>query len=108
MKPPLEDDLKLRKLMLQQRSAVLRQMLAIQARQVISPAVHVADKAKSGGRWVRQNPLLIAGAAALLMAWRPNALLGGVARTLGLWQTGRRLLPLALRLWDRWLHRSRA
>lgn len=106
MRGARHDDLRLRKLMLLQRSAVQRQMLAIQTRQVIAPAVRVADRVKAGGQWVRAHPALVAGVAALLLAWRPKAVLGIAARSLGLWQTGRRVLPLALRLWGQWQQRS--
>ena len=91
MKRLRHEDLQLRKLMLLQRSAVQRQMLAIQARQIMAPAVRVADRVRAGGQWVRAHPALVAGAAALMLAWRPKAVLGLAARSLGLsrWQTFR-------------------
>ena len=106
MKRFRHEDLQLRKLMLLQRSAVQRQMLAIQARQIMAPAVRVADRVKAGGQWVRAHPALVAGAAALMLAWRPKAVLGLAARSLGLWSTVRRVLPLAVRLWGQWQQRS--
>ena len=99
MKRLRHEDLQLRKLMLLQRSAVQRQMLAIQARQIIAPAVRVADRVRAGGHWVRAHP-------ALVLAWRPKAVLGLAARSLGLWSTVRRVLPLAVRLWGQWQQRS--
>ena len=106
MKRLRHEDLQLRKLMLLQRSAVQRQMLAIQARQIMAPAGRVADRVRAGGQWVRAHPALVAGAAALMLAWRPKAVLGLAARSLGLWSTVRRVLPLAVRLWGQWQQRS--
>lgn len=106
MKGASPDDLRLRKLMLLQRSAVQRQMLAIQARQVMAPAVRVADRVKAGGQWVRAHPGLVAGVGVFLLAWRPKAVLSLAARSLGLWSTVRRVLPLAVRLWGQWQQRS--
>ncbi len=106
MKLASRNDLRLRKLMLQQRSAVQRQMLGIQVRQVVAPTVRVLDRVKAGGQWVRAHPALIAGVAALVLAWRPKAVLGMAARSLGLWQTARRLAPAALRLWGLWQQRT--
>lgn len=101
------DDLRLRKLMLQQRSAVQRQVLAIQSRQLLAPVARTVGRVKAGGQWVREHPALLAGVAALLLAWRPKAVLGLAARSLGLWSTVRRVLPVALRLWAQWQQRSR-
>jgi len=101
-----DDDLRLRKLMLQQRSAVQRQVLGIQVRQLMSPAVRVANRVKAGGLWVKTHPAWVAGAVALLVVWRPKAVLGLAAPCLGLWSTARRVLPLAVRLWSQWQQRS--
>ena len=100
------DDLRLRKLMLQQRSAVQRQILGIQSRQLLAPVVQTVVRVKAGGQWVREHPALVAGLAAVLVAWRPKAVLGLAARSLGWWSTVRRVLPVAVRLWAQWRQRS--
>ena len=100
-------DLRLKKLILQQHCAVQRQVLAIQSRQLISPWVQTVDRVKAGGLWLREHPLLVGGAALLLFAWRPKAIIGLAVRSLGFWSTARRLLPVALRLWTHWQQRSR-
>jgi len=100
------DDLRLRKLMLQQRSAVQRQILGIQSRQLLAPVVQTVGRVKAGGQWVREHPALVAGLAAVLVAWRPKAVLGLAARSLGWWSTARRVLPVAVRLWAQWQQRS--
>lgn len=100
------DDLRLRKLMLRQRSAVQRQMLGIQSRQLLAPVARTVGRVKAGGEWVRAHPALVAGLAALLVAWRPKAVLGLAARSLGLWSTVRRVLPVAVRLWTQWQQRT--
>jgi hypothetical protein len=103
---PTHDDLRLRKLMLQQRSAVQRQMLAIQTKRLMAPLVQTVGRVQAGGQWVREHPAVVAGVAALVLAWRPRAVLGLAARSLGLWSTVRRVLPIAIRLWAQWKQRS--
>jgi hypothetical protein len=103
---PTHDDLRLRKLMLLQRSAVQRQMVAIQTKRLMAPLVQTVDRVQAGGQWVREHPALVAGVAALVLAWRPRAVLGLAARSLGLWSTVRRVLPIAIRLWAQWKQRS--
>ena len=96
-KPPL-DDLALRKLMLQQRCAVQREVLAVQVRQTFAPAVRTVAQVKAGGQWVKQHPWLVALAGGLLLAWRPRAAVGLLGRGWGLWQTWRRLRPTVQRM----------
>lgn len=107
MSQPSGDDLRLRKAMLIQRSAVQRQMLGIQTRQILAPAVRTLDRVQVGGKWVREHPALVVGVAALFLAWRPRAVLGLVGRCVGLWPTIRQVLPVALRLWTQWQQRER-
>lgn len=107
MSQPSGDDLRLRKAMLIQRSAVQRQMLGVQTRQLVAPVVRTLGRVQASGQWVREHPALVAGVAAVFLAWRPRAVMGLVARGIGLWPTIRRVLPLALRLWTQWQHHER-
>lgn len=84
-------ELATRKLLLQQRSAVLRHVLALQVNQTLAPAMRVADQLQSGGRWLRGHPALVVGAAAALLVWRPRAILSMAGRGLWLWQTWQHL-----------------
>lgn len=99
MKNLAHHDLATRKLILQQRCAIQRQVLAIQIQRTVSPAVQAYERVRAGGQWVQKHPALVAGAAALLLIWRPRAIVGLAGRSLGLWQTWRRVLPIATRLW---------
>lgn len=91
---PPDMDLVTRKLLLQQRSAVLRELLSVQLAQTIEPALSTADRVQAGGQWVKRHPAIVAALAAALLAWRPR----GVAKLAGkgwwLWQTWRRLQPV--------------
>ncbi|HRH30249.1 MAG TPA: YqjK family protein [Aquabacterium sp.] len=84
-------DLATRKLLLQQRSAVLRHVLAMQVNQTLAPALKVADHLQSGGRWLRGHPALVVAAAAALMVWRPRAILSVAGRGWWAWQAWQRL-----------------
>jgi YqjK-like protein len=64
----------------------------------LRPLFHAADQVQAGVRWVRRNPELAAGGAALLVAVQPRA-------RRFLWRWTRRGF-FAWRLWresDRWL-----
>lgn len=84
-------ELATRKLLLQQRSAVLRQVLAVQVNQTLAPALRVADQVQSGGRWLRGHPVLVVAAAAALLVWRPRAILRMVGQGWWAWQAWQRL-----------------
>jgi hypothetical protein len=79
-------ELATRKLLLRQRSAVLRHVLAVQVNQTLAPALRVADQVQAGGRWLRGHPALVVAAAAALLVWRPSAILSMVSRGLWLWR----------------------
>ena len=95
-------ELALRKLMLQQRSAVLRHTLAIQVGEHIAPALGLADRVVASGRWLSRHPALVVGAAAALLIWRPKSGLQGMLRWAGrgltLWQTWQKLQPMVAQL----------
>lgn len=84
-------ELATRKLLLQQRSAVLRHVLALQVNQTLAPALRVVDQVQSGGRWLRGHPALVVAAAAALLVWRPRTILRMAGRGWWLWQTWLRL-----------------
>ena len=90
-----DTDLAFRKQMLLQRSAVQRQVLGVQVKQVLAPAVAVAQQARAWRQWVREHPALSAGLAlgvgAALAAWRPVS-----------WRRLWPLVPRALALWQMW------
>ena len=92
------NELALRKLMLQQRSAVLRHTLAIQVSEHVAPALGLADRVVASGQWLKRHPSLLVGAAVALLIWRPKSglqdLLRWAGRGLTLWQTVQRLLPV--------------
>jgi hypothetical protein len=95
--PPLSE-LALRKLMLQQRSAVLRHTLAIQVGEHVAPVLGLADRVVASGQWLKRHPALLVGAAVGLLIWRPKGgvqnLLRWAGRGLTLWQTWQRLQPM--------------
>jgi hypothetical protein len=81
------DDLAMRKLLLQQRSAVLRQVLAVQVNQTLAPALGVAQRVQAGGQWLRRHPALVVGAAAALLVWQPKGIFRWGRRLIWAWQT---------------------
>jgi hypothetical protein len=95
--PPLSE-LALRKLMLQQRSAVLRHTLAIQVGEHVAPVLGLADRVVASGQWLKRHPALLVGAAVGLLIWRPKGgvqnLLRWAGRGLTLWQTWQKLQPM--------------
>lgn len=99
---PPEADLRTRKLLLQQRSAVLREVLAVQLERTLAPVNQAANKAQEGGRWLRQHPLLVGVAAAALLVWRPQGAVSLLSRGWGLWKTWQRVAPLV----SRWMARA--
>ena len=95
-------ELALRKLMLQQRSAVLRHTLAIQVGEHVAPALGLADRVVASGQWLKRHPALLVGTTVALLIWRPKTGLQGIlswaSRGLALWQTWQQLQPVVARL----------
>ena len=83
-----------RRQQLQDRSAVLRDQLAVDA-QVLRTPLALADQVRRGWRWLKANPQWVGVAVAVLVVWRPRRLA---------WLAGR--LWAGWRLWQR-LHRWR-
>jgi hypothetical protein len=73
-----------RRELLIQRSGQLRLQVVEQLR-VVEPALMWADRLQDVWRWLRANPLVVAGAALTVAVWRP-----------------RRSLGLALKVWSAW------
>jgi YqjK-like protein len=95
---PRMAELALKKRILQQRSAVLRRTFAAQVAQGVAPVLGGADRAIAAGRWLKQHPALLAGAAVALLVWRPKGMVMLAGRGLWLWQTWLKLQPMLARL----------
>lgn len=91
---PADTDLATRKLLLQQRSAVLRELLSVQVSQTVAPVLNAADRIQAGGHWMKQHPALLAAVAVGLLAWRPRGALKWAGKGWTLWQTWQRIAPL--------------
>ncbi|HET8870241.1 MAG TPA: YqjK family protein [Aquabacterium sp.] len=99
---PAEQDLATRKLLLQQRSAVLRELLTLQLERTVEPMFSAADKMQEGGRWVRKHPVWVGLLGAVLLVWRPRGALNMLSKGVGLWQTWLRIQPVV----EKWLTRA--
>ena len=90
--PDRGEQLARRRELLVQRSGQLRREVVEQL-QVVEPALMWADRLQDAWRWLRANPLAVAGAALTVAVWRP-----------------RRSLALALKVWSAWrlLQRARS
>lgn len=90
--PDRAEQLARRRLLLVQRSGQLRGQLDGQL-QVLQPAFLWADRVQDAWRWLRANPLAVAGGVLAVAVWRP-----------------RRALGLGLKAWSAWklLQRARA
>lgn len=75
------------------RSALLREQVASDV-QALRPVWLAADRVQDGVTWVRQHPLWVGVAVALLVAWRPRKTLWAGWRLWGWWQTARRWMDL--------------
>jgi hypothetical protein len=87
-------ELALRKQILQQRSADLRQTLSVQSAQVLRPAFTAVDRVNAGRRWLSAHPEVFAGLALLLFRRRTRGWLAWGRRAIWLWGTWRRIQPL--------------
>lgn len=85
-----------RKRLLLARSAVLRLSLSQQLHQGLQPAWRTLDRADQGWRWLRAHPWVWAGAAAVLLVWRPKAAPAVASRAWGVWRWWRRMSPVAM------------
>ncbi|MDP2015082.1 YqjK family protein [Hydrogenophaga sp.] len=90
--PGRAEQLARRRELLVQRSGQLRVQVVDQL-QVVQPALVWADRLQDAWRWLRANPLAVAGSVLAVVVWRP-----------------RRSLGLALRAWSAWrlLQRARS
>ena len=91
---PPDIDLATRKLILQQRSAVLRELLAVQLAQTVAPVIQTADRVEAGGKWIKRHPVWIAALALGLMVWRPRGAFKWAGKAWALWQTWQRMAPV--------------
>ncbi|MBT9463694.1 YqjK family protein [Hydrogenophaga sp.] len=91
-KPDRAEQLARRRQLLVHRSGRVRVQVVDQLH-VVQPALVWADRLQDAWRWVRANPLAVAGSVLAVAAWRP-----------------RRSLGLALRVWSAWklLQRARS
>jgi hypothetical protein len=83
-----------RKQILRQRSADLRQTLALQSAQALRPAFAVADKVNAGRHWLAAHPEVLMGVALQLFRRRTRGWLAWGRRAIWLWGAWRRLQPL--------------
>jgi hypothetical protein len=88
--PGRTEQLARRRELLIQRAGQLRLQVVEQWR-VVEPALMWADRLQDVWRWLRANPLVVAGAALTVAVWRP-----------------RRSLGLALKVWSAWRMFGRA
>ncbi len=88
--PDRAEQLARRRQLLVHRSARLRVQVVDQL-QAVQPALVWADRLQDAWRWLRANPLAVAGSVLAVVAWRP-----------------RRSLGLALRVWSAWKLLQRA
>lgn len=91
---PPDVDLATRKLLLQQRSAVLRELLAVQLAQTVAPVIHTADRVQVGSKWIKRHPVWVAVAVMGLLVWRPRGALKWAGKAWTLWQTWQRMEPV--------------
>lgn len=91
---PPDIDLATRKLLLQQRSAVLRELLAVQLAQTVAPVIHTAERVQTGSKWIKRHPVWIAAAVMGLLVWRPRGALKWAGKAWTLWQTWQRMEPV--------------
>lgn len=83
-------DIVARRAQLVAQAAAQRAMLARQAR-ILKAPLRVADQGVAAARTLGRHPLLVAGAAALLLAWRPRRALALLQYGWMGWQMLRRL-----------------
>lgn len=86
-----DDDLALKKQVLQLRSANLRLQLRQQTRGAFAPVTQTVDRVRNATGWVTQRPWLVGAAAVALMVWQPARVLQVAGRGLWLWQVLQRL-----------------
>lgn len=83
-----------RKEVLQQRSAFLRQALAVQSAQTLGPTLAMVDRANAAKRWLAAHPAVVALVVVLLFRRRTKGWLAWGRRAFWGWSTWRRLQPL--------------
>ena len=82
-------DLLARQTRLLQRSAALRLRASAELQQM-EPALAMGDRLLQAGRWLRRNPVYVAGALAVLVVLKPRAVLGAAMRAWSVWQSWQR------------------
>ncbi|TSE26871.1 YqjK-like protein [Tepidimonas sediminis] len=87
-----------RRAALLQRSAELRERLALHAA-ALEPALAAADSVREGWRWLRAHPWVPLAAAGVLLLRRPRRLFGLVLLAWRGWRLWRRVPPR----WRGWL-----
>ncbi len=82
--------LALRSEALQQRSAALREVIALDS-QVLRAPLALVDQVRAGGRWLKAHPEWVGVGVAVLVVWRPRRALGLAARVWASWRLWRRV-----------------
>lgn len=102
MKPlPPDLDLATRKLLLQQRSAVLRELLAVQWQQASAPVRGGLERAQRASAWIKGHPLWVGAVVLGLLIWRPRGVGRWMSRGISLWQAWQQFSPVV----ERWMRR---
>jgi len=76
-----------------QRSSDLRHRTRFEV-QGLQRTFNWIDRIQDAWRWLRANPLAVAGTAGALALWRPRRALGLGLRAWSLWRLSRRLIAL--------------
>lgn len=84
-KPDRAEQLARRRQLLLHRSGRLRVQVVDQL-QVIQPALVWADRLQDAWRWLRANPLAVAGSVLAVAVWRPRRSLGWALRVWSAWK----------------------
>ncbi len=89
-----DQQLALKKRLLQHRSALLRTQLGHEAARTVAPVLGLSARVRSGGQWLGAHPWWLVGAAAALLVASPRSIMSLAGRALWLWQTWQKVQPL--------------